>query len=211
MQRNRDKIFCQIASFVLKLEKTKEKIMKNIKHFICLVLSAAITFAMIGCGKTTKDEAVEYLDIYGIAIYQNSPENKNFSIYSQNPKRASNLISTINERIVYAEEPEFLFYVYTKNPINLETKSSDYISNTTIEQPTISNNAITFSLERIKESSSILIFYIYKNKNNFMLQFIRQEDILQDSDELIEFELNNMNFSKVVINLRRNISIKNEY
>lgn len=183
--------------------------MKKIKSLISITLCIILMLFISGC--KNKNDKETYKELYGIAIYQKTNENKNWSTYSKKTNKLSNLITTTNGEIVYNEDPGFLFYVYSKSEITADLSANEFLSNTTINSPTISNNTLTFEMEKIKESSQILICYIYKNKDNFTLEFIQKENTTPDANETIELEINNPNFSKIKLNLLINISIKNEY
>lgn len=183
--------------------------MKKIKSIISLVLSAIFVIFISGCKE--KEEENNHKDLYGVAIYQKTNDNKNWNTYSKKPNKINNLFSTEDGEIDYFEETEFLFYVYAKNAITPETYAEDYISNTTIISPKISDNILTITMERIAETSEILIFYIYKTEDNFIAEYVKNEKISSGTDAIIELEFNNENFSKIKLNLMQNISTNKKY
>lgn len=183
--------------------------MKKVKSLISITLSIILVLFISGC--KNKDDKETYKELYGIAIYQKTSENKNWSTYSKKTSKLSNLITTTNGEIVYNEDPGFLFYTYSKSEITADLSTNEFLSNTTINSPTISDNTLIFEMEKIKECSQILICCVYKNKDNFTLEFIQKENAIPDANETIELEINNPYFSKIKLNLLINITIKNEY
>lgn len=195
---------------MIKLKKTKEKFMKKYKNILHIVLSILIVILSVGCSnKKTEDE--EYKELFGIAIYQKTNENQNWIAFNKKPNKINNLFSTENGEIDYYEETEFLFYIYTKNAINPETNPYDYISNTTIVSPKISENILNFSMERIMETSEVLIFYIYKTEENFVAEYVKNEKISSETDAVIELDFHNENFSKIKLTLALNLSTNKQY
>lgn len=182
--------------------------MRKIKSLISILISVIIAGFVVGCKKDTND-TLENKDLYGIAIYQNSNENTNWSTYEKKPNKLTNLISTVDGKISYPDEPEFLFFVYSSKPINDQT--NNYISNVTFTNPEIIDNTLTISMEKIRESTCVLICYIYKNKDNFTLEFIQKETMSADEDKSFELNIDNPNFNKIKLNLKINLSTKKEY
>lgn len=184
--------------------------MKKFKSIISLALSAIFVIFMTSCSKKSSDDE-EYKELFGVAIYQKTNENQNWNTYNKKPNKINNLFATENGEIDYYEETEFLFYIYTKNAINPETNPYDYISNTTIVSPKISENILNFSMERIKETSEVLIFYIYKTEDNFVAEYVKNEKISSETDATIEFDFHNENFSKIKLTLALNLSTNKQY
>ena len=121
------------------------------------------------------------------------------------------MIETKDNKLVYSENQEFLFYVYSQNEITSIFNDSDFISNTTRDVVEIKNNTLNFTLERIAENTDVLVYFIYKNNDGYFLKFIQEENNISKETETINMEINNPHFNKVQLILDVNLSVKKEY
>ncbi len=182
------------------------KLRKIINAMLCFVLIITTS----ACTPKTDENRTDS-NFVGIAIYQNSPENIKWNNIKQDPSLINNIIETKDDKILYKEEPEFLFYVYTQNIINLNTNDNNYLSNTTRNPTTITDAIIKFNLERIAENTDVMIYFIYKINNEYYLKFVRAEDNISNEITSIIIDIDHKYFNKVEILLELNLSTKKEY
>lgn len=182
----------------------------KIKRIINIFLCVLLLFISSAC--STKDTATESsAKFVGIAIYQNSTENSKWNNIKDDTSLINNMIETKDNKLVYSDNQEFLFYVYSQNEITSIFNDSDFISNTTRDVVEIKNNTLIFTLERIAENTDVLVYFIYKNDDGYFLKFIQEENNISKETETINMEINNPHFNKVQLILDVNLSVKKEY
>lgn len=179
--------------------------MMKVKKLINFMLCSLLIAFSVACApvRQPKDNPI----FVGIAFYQNSSENNKWSVVKNNKSIINNMIETKNNKIVYNENPEFLFYIYSQNEINLETKDSDYISNTTRNAVTLTDQTLTFTLERLAEDTDVLIYFIYKDKDSYYLKFIKEQEHITSESETILINLSNNKFTQISLTLKINLSV----
>ena len=195
---------------MLKYKKTKEEISMKIKNLITGLMCILAIFVSSACSPANINKEPKY-EFVGIAIYQNSKENTKWINVKNDPSLINNMIETQDDKIVYKDEPAFLFYLYTQAAISTSTLNDSYISNTTRDEVTINNNTINFKMERIYEQTDVLIYFVYKNKDSYHLNFIKEQDNISNESETIVIDIENESFNKVKIDLEINLSTKKEY
>ena len=184
--------------------------MKYLKLLLVLLFAVVFPATSIACSNKTKETETKIF--VGIAFYQKLDGNLNWSKFSEKPNAINNIISTQNNIIVLDESPELLFYAYTQNEITPNTADADFISNTTKDKISISNNNLTFRLERMVEDTEILIYYIYKLKDDsYYLEHVDKKSNVSQTTETFELDISHSLFSKVTLVLETNLTIKNEY
>ena len=182
--------------------------MKFIKYInICLCLIMISFFAACSYSPSNSSNS----KFVGIAIFQSSVENSKWDNIKDDESLINHLIETDDDKIVYDQDPEFLFYIYTQNEITNNTKDSDYISNTTRDKVLLDNQTLTFTFERLAEETDILIYYIYKIDDEYYLEFIKSQDNISNESETISLDIDNDYFNKIELNLKINLSVKEEY
>lgn len=184
--------------------------MKYLKLLLAFLLAVVFPMTAIAC--SNKSESSENKIFVGIAFYQKLEDNLNWSKFNAKPNAINNIISTKDNKLVLDENPELLFYVYTQNEITSNTTDSDFISNTTKDNISITNNTLSFRLERIVEDTEILIYYIYKLKDNsYYLEYKETKASITKATENFDLEINHSLFNKITLKLETNLTIKNEY
>ena len=179
---------------------------KIINAFLCLIL----IFLSSACSKKNKNITSES-SFVGIAFFQNSTENAKWNNIKQDPSLINNIIETNDDKITYSDDPAFLFYVYTNESINKNTKDESFISNTTKDLIIIENSTITFNLERIAENTEVLIYFIYKIDEKYYLKFVKHQDNISEGSETIILDIDHEDLEKVKLVLNVNLSTKEEY
>lgn len=170
-----------------------------------------LPLSLLACSKN-KEKETETKIFVGVAIYQNLNNQLNWSKFKENPNSINNIISTENNKITLDENPELLFYVYTQNEITSSTSDSDFISNTTKDTVSIKDSKINFRFERIIEDTEVLIYYIYKHKDNsYYLEYKESKSDISKETENFELDITHDLFSKIKLTLETNLTIKNEY
>lgn len=182
------------------------KFKKIISLLICVI---AVVF--VSACSPDKNNASSQSEFVGVAIFQNSIENTKWKAINKDKTLVNNIIETNDNKIIYSDDPAFLFYVYTQDSIGLETKDSSFLSNTTREKVLISDNKITFTFERLAEDTDILIYFVYKTTDGYYLKFIKSEDNISQDSETILLDIQHSNFTQVELNLKINLSINDKY
>lgn len=184
--------------------------MKQLKILLIVFLSVIFPFITSAC--SNKDPIPETKDFVGIAYYQKLDGNLNWTKFSKKPNAINNIISTKDNKIVLDEDPELLFFIYTQNKITQNTTNSDFLSNTTRDSISISNNTISFRAERMIEDTEILIYYIYKLKDStYYLEYKETKINITKTTENFEFEITHELFSKITLTLETNLTINSKY
>lgn len=184
--------------------------MKYIKLLLSFLFAIAFPLTSIACSNKTENS--ESKIFVGLAFYQKLDGNLNWSKFNAKPNAINNIISTKDNKIILDESPELLFYIYTQKEITSNTTDADFISNTTKDEVSISNNNISFRLERMIEDTEILIYYIYKLKNNsYYLEYKETKTNITKETENFEFEITHSLFKKITLTLETNLTIKKEY
>lgn len=181
------------------------KFVKYISAILCLIL---ISFCSACIQSPAKSSNAKFV---GIAIYQNSVENSKWENIIDDESLINHLIETEDDKIVYDQDPEFLFYVYSQNEITNDTKDSDYISNTTKDKVILESQTLKFTIERLAEETDILIYFIYKIDDEYYLEFVKAQDNISNESETISLEIENDYFNQIELNLKINLSVKEEY
>ena len=130
----------------------------RVRRITNIIMCFVIMLIVSACSPKINNKETE-ASFVGIAIYQNSAENNKWKTIKQDTSLINNIIETRDDKIIYLEDPAFLFFVYTQKAIETNTKDSDFISNTTKDQVLITNNTISFTLERIVEDTDVLIYF----------------------------------------------------
>lgn len=186
--------------------------MKHIKALLLVFLSLFTAIFTVACKDDNDLEPFESKELVGIAIYQYSEENKNWDKIKKNPERINNYIETKDGTLFYGEEPEMLFYVYSTKTLSENSVNEDFISNTTKSPVTFDNKTLNIKLERFKESTSILIYFIYKlESGKFTLTYNSSKDNISENETSIILETENNYFTTINLTLCTNLSSKNEY
>lgn len=160
--------------------------------------------------KPNQDDKNIKRDFYGVAFYQKIDGDSSWSTIKNKPSKATNLITTVDDEIIYSDFPATLFYVYSKTTITQNTDANCFTTNTTINQTLIKDNQICFEIEKILECSEMLIYFIYKSNNSYYLSFISYETNITNGTEL-EFQLQDNAISKVKITFKDNLSKNEKY
>ena len=175
------------------------------KKLITFVLCMLISLFSTACLSANQKNSNPYF--VGVAFYQSSHENNKWNTVKNNTSIINNMIETKDDKIVYNENPEFLFYVYSQNAISPNTEDRDYISNTTRKPVTLSNKILTFTLERLAEETDILIYFIYKDKNSYYLKFIKEQANITNESETITLNISDKDFTQIRLTLKINLSV----
>lgn len=184
--------------------------MKKLKSIIMVLVMLSMVFVS-ACSKTNNNNETPDKTFVGIAIYQNSSLNKNYSKIPSNANYINKIISTEEDKILYEEDPEFLFYIYNPNEITGEINKDDFISNTT-NLISLEDNILNITMERIFEDTDILIFSIYKNnKGKYSLELIGEEKNITQAIQSFEFDFSHNKFDKIKLTLKTNMSINEKY
>lgn len=185
--------------------------MKKLKSII-MVLVILIMVFVSACSKTNNDNnETSDKTFAGIAIYQNSSSNKNYSKIQSNANYINKIISTEDDKILYEEDPEFLFYIYEPNGITDGINKDNFISNTT-NLISLEDNILNITMERIFEDTDILIFSIYKNnKGKYSLELIGEEKNITQAIQSFEFDFIHNKFDKIKLTLKTNMSVNEKY
>ena len=184
--------------------------MKYLKLLLAFLFAVVFPVSAIAC--SNKSENSENKIFVGIAFYQKLENNLNWTKFNGKPNTINNIISTKDNKLVLDENPELLFYIYTQNEITSNTTDADFISNTTKDEVSISNNTMSFRLERMIEDTEILIYYIYKLKDNsYYLEYKETKTSITKATENFELEITHPLINKITLTLETNLTIKNEY
>ena len=195
---------------MLKYKKQKKKIIMRLRKITNMAMCFVIMLIVSACSqKSNNDEISPHF--VGIAIFQSSTENTKWNTIRQDTSLINNIIETKDDKIMHSDDPAFLFFVYAQKLIDINTKDSDFISNTTRDQVLITNNTISFTLERIAEKTDVLIYFVYKNNDGYYLKFIKEQNNISEESKTITIDTNTSNFNTIEINLKTNLSTKKEY
>lgn len=163
------------------------------------------------CSCTPNNPTYDDANLVGVAIYQNAPENNKWNVVENNKSIINNLIETKENKIVYNENPEFLFFIYSQNILNNSSKNTDFISNTTRDNVYFEDSILTFNIERIAEPTDILIYFVYKENNTYYLKFIKEVNNISNEIASIVLKTKHPNFTAINLTLSTNLSVKKEY
>lgn len=184
--------------------------MRKIKSILLAIL--VILSPIILCACNTKDtNNLQRDDFVGIAIYQNSTQNTKYNTIKDKPSLINNIISTEDNKIKYSEEIEFLFYIYNQSKITKSIKDEDFISNTKRSKCIAENNSFEISIERLFESTDILLYFIYKNNDGYYMVYQNEIKNINEENKTITLDLASNDFEKIIINLKINLSISETY
>lgn len=183
--------------------------MKKLKSIIMVLVMLSMVFVSACSKESQEDEPTK--TFVGVAIYQNVSSNKNYSKVQANANYINKIISTEDDKILYDEEPESLFYIYNPNGITSKINKDSFLSNTE-SLISIENNILNITMEKILEASDVLIFSIYKNdKGNYSLELISEKKDITKSSQSFEFDFSHSDFNKIKLTLKSNMTINEKY
>lgn len=186
--------------------------MKRFYLFLSILFSFVIIFSVSACSYNDNNNSEIVAEFVGITFYQKADKDNNYNRYKNSPAQINNLITTENNKIEYTEEVEYLFYFYSQTKISNNTKSSDFLSNTTTDNFKIENNNLNISIERINEPTDVLIYFIYKNEDgSYYLSFQKEATNLNSEETELVLDITSAEFNKIHLTLNTNLTSTKNY